>query len=158
MTTRTDSNAGQPQDDGNDTSGGGLRKQLEKALADNKQLKAGERARAFTDAGLDTSVGLGKAISQVYEGEPTAEAVLAFATDEYGFVPTTGAPAVHPQAAQIALGHQQLDQVGNVAGSLQESSRLERLQAASAEGNFGQTGAIKAAQMQDMMDRQNNPR
>jgi hypothetical protein len=158
MTTQDQqSNTEAPVDDGNDSSGGGLRKQLEKALAENKDMKAQARSAAFLQAGLDTSIGLGKAISQVYEGDATAEAVLAFATEEYGFVPTPEGGTPHPQAAQIALGQHQLDQVGNVAGSVTQTTRLERLQTARETGDMKSEGAIMAAQMQDMMDAQARP-
>jgi len=154
MTTRSDqSHTEAPKDD--DSSGGGLRKQLEKTLARNKELEANERTRAFTDAGFDTSKGLGKAISQVYEGDVTSEAILKFASDEYEFIPTAeNQPVPHPQAAQIAVGQHQLDQVGNVAGSVTQTTRLERLQTARETGDMRAEGAIMAAQMQDMMDAQ----
>ncbi|RKZ89396.1 MAG: hypothetical protein DRQ39_00855 [Gammaproteobacteria bacterium] len=157
MTTQPDqSNTEAPE--GDDTSGGGLRKQLEKALAENKDHKQKERTRAFTDAGFDTSKGLGKAISQIYEGESSAEAVLAFAETEYGHTPTASdGSQPHPQAAQIALGQHQLDQVGNVAGSMQQTTQPERLATARATGDFESEGAIMAAQMQAMMDAQARP-
>ena len=157
MTTQANQSQSEaPTDD--DSSGGGLRKQLEKTIAENKTLKTRERTRAFTDAGFDTSTGLGKAISQVYDGESSKEAILEFASTEYGHTPTpSDAPQPHPQAAQIALGQHQLDQVGNVAGSITQTTRAQRLAEARASGNFEQQGAIMAAQMQEMMDRQAAP-
>lgn len=156
MTTEPDqSNTETPE--GDETPGGGLRKQLEKALAKNKVNEAKIRTSAFKEAGIDTQTGLGKAIAQVYDGELDADAILEFAHTEYGHVPTPAGQQPHPQAAQIALGQSQLDQVGNVAGSIQQSTRAERLAEAQAKGDFGQIGAIQAAQMQDMMDRQARP-
>jgi len=140
-----------------ETSGGGLRKQLEAALAENKVMKADARDQAFESAGIDVSTGLGKAISQVYEGDATKDAILKFAADEYGHTPAAVAPPAHPQADQIALGNAQLDQVGQVADSDTQTTRAERLSTARAAGNYEQEGAIMAAQMQDMMDRQSRP-
>ena len=140
-----------------ETAGGGLRKQLEAALAENKSMKADARDQAFVNAGIDTSTGLGKAISQVYEGDATKDAILKFAADEYGHMPEAAAPTTHPRAAEIALGNAQLDQVGMVADSDTRTTRAERLNTARAAGNYEQEGAIMAAQMQEMMDRQNRP-
>ena len=156
MTTRTE----EPTDQGDKktTEGGGLRIKLDEANAENKQLKADARLRAFSDAGLDTGTGLGKAISQIYTGANTKDAILAFAQTEYGHTPQDpAAPAPHPKAAQIALGQHQLDQVGNVAGSVQQTTRGERLAAAQASGDHETQAAIMSAQMQEMVDRQNRP-
>ena len=140
-----------------ETAGGGLRKQLEAVLAENKTMKADARNQAFDSAGIDVTTGLGKAIHQVYDGPATKDAILKFAADEYGHTPQAVAPPVHPQAAEIALGHAQLDQVGQVADSDTQTTRAERLEIARAAGDFEQEGAIMAAQMQDMVDRQNRP-
>jgi len=135
-------------DAGKDT-GGGLRKQLEASLAKTKELEARERIRAFDDAGLDTSQGLGKAISQVYEGEATKEAVAEFAKDEYGWV----APAsdAHPQAQQIATEQARVDDIGNTAGSIVPPSEADALATAEAAGDYGATLNIKGQQMADML-------
>ena len=157
MTTRTDQETNEAASD-DKSEGGGLRNQLEKSLARTKELEAEARTRAFQDAGLNTETGLGKAINQIYTGDNTKEAILAYASTEYGHVPQDpAAPAPHPQAAQIALGQHQLDQVGNVAGSVQQTTRGERLSAAEASGDFETQAAIKSAQMQEMVDRQNRP-
>jgi hypothetical protein len=135
-------------DAGKDT-GGGLRKQLEGALAENKELKTDARARAFKDAGLDTSNGLGKAISQVYEGAATQEAVAEFAKDEYGWqAPPSDA---HPQAEQIATEQARVDDIGNTAGSIVPPSEADALATAEAAGDYGTTLNIKGQQMADML-------
>lgn len=138
----------EPTDGGKDT-GGGLRKQLETSLAENKKLKADARARAFKDAGLDTSNGLGKAISQVYEGEATQEAVAEFAKDEYGW---QRAPSdAHPQAEQIETEQARVDEVGNTAGSIVPPSEADALATAEAAGDYGTTLNIKGQQMAEML-------
>ena len=140
-----------------ETSGGGMRKQLEASLARTKELEAKERVRAFTDAGFDVETGMGKAISQVYDGEVSKEAILKFSSDEYGHTPSTAetVPPPHPQAAQIAVGQAQLDAVAGVAGSVAQTTRSERLAVARQTGDSNTEAAINAANMQDMMDRQN---
>ena len=138
----------EPAEAGKDT-GGGLRKQLETALAENKGYKSRERLRAFDDAGLDTSTGLGKAIAQVYEGEASKEAVAEFAKAEYGWeAPTADA---HPQAQQIATQQARVDQVGETAGSIAPPTEADALAKAEAEGDYVTTMAIKGQQIADMM-------
>ena len=135
-------------DEGKDT-GGGLRKQLEASLAKTKKLETDARVRAFKDAGLDTSQGLGKAISQVYEGEATQEAVAEFAKDEYGW---QAAPSdAHPQAEQIATEQARVDDLGNTAGSIVPPSEADALATAEAAGDYGTALNIKGQQMADML-------
>ena len=58
---------------------------------ENKSLKeklevfeAQAKVSVFKDAGLDTTQGIGKAISQVYSGALNVEAIQTFAAEEYG--------------------------------------------------------------------------
>ena len=58
---------------------------------ENKSLKeklevfeAQAKISVFKDAGLDTTQGIGKAISQVYDGDLNVEAIQTFAAEEYG--------------------------------------------------------------------------
>ncbi len=58
---------------------------------ENKSLKeklevfeAQAKVSVFKDAGLDTTQGIGKAISQVYSGDLNVEAIQTFAAEEYG--------------------------------------------------------------------------
>jgi len=140
-----------------ETSGGGLRKKLTEANAKVKDLEAKERKRAFADAGFDVETGMGKAVARTYDGDPEKDSILKFALDEYGYQPAPAPEVTHPQAEQISLGQAQLDQVGNVAGSEVRTTREERLVKARQDGDYGAEGAIMAAQMQDMMDRQARP-
>ena len=134
-------------------SGGGLRKELERSNAENKELKADARARAFGDAGLDTTQGLGKAISQVYEGKATAEAVAAFANEEYGWVPDT-AIDTHPAAEAIQQGNARQEAMQQNSGTTAPPTQQDALAKAEAEGDTRTAMAIKANQVQAMFDRQ----
>ena len=58
---------------------------------ENKSIKeklevfeAQAKVSVFKDAGLDTTQGIGKAISQVYSGDLNVEAIQTFAAEEYG--------------------------------------------------------------------------
>ncbi|RLB68337.1 MAG: hypothetical protein DRH08_01250 [Deltaproteobacteria bacterium] len=155
MTTHDPTDAAEAADG---ETGKGLRAQLEASLSEVKTLKADARDRAFVDAGLDTSKGMGKAIAQVYDGDVSRDAILEFARTEYDYTPDDpNAAQPYPQAEQVALGQAQLDQVGNVSHSLTQSTRPERLAKARRAGDFESEGAIMGAQMQSMMDAQARP-
>ena len=55
-------------------------------LYENKiaEFEAKERTGIFTQAGLDTSKGVGKAVEMMYEGDLTVEGIQAYASEEFG--------------------------------------------------------------------------
>ena len=134
--------------------GGGLRKELERTKAELKESNIRERARAFTDAGLDTSQGIGKAISQVYEGEPTPEAVATFANEEYGWVPTAQVET-NPLAPAIQGGNARIEQVQQQSGSITPPTQADALAEAEAAGDYQRTMALKGAEVAAMFENQN---
>ena len=142
-----------------DHSPGGMREKLSSQAARIKELEAqvnvGEgqlRAEtmhhAYDALKLDPNHGVGRAVATLYDGEP--EGLAEFVRSEFGY---QARPDQHPMAAQIALGWAQLDQVGNVSGSVRQTTRAERLATAQAAGDFQTEGAILAAQAQEAMDR-----
>ena len=127
----------------------GLRAQLEAALTENKDLKAGNRERAFADAGLDITQGVGKAVYKEYEGDNTKDAILGYASAEYSYEADAGVE--HPQAAAIAEGQAALDQIGQSAGSVVPPTQVDVLAKAEAEGDYKTTLSIKGRQLADML-------
>ena len=127
----------------------GLRAQLETALSENKDLKAKDRDRAFTDAGLDITKGVGKAVYKEYDGDMTKDAILGYATEEYSY--EAGEGVVHPQAEAIAQGQAALDQVGQTAGSVVPPTQSDELAKAEAEGDYATTLAIKGQRVADSL-------
>ena len=149
-----------PEDDQGSTetadskeTGGGLRKELERSKAENKTLRESVRINAFSNAGIDTSTGLGKAIAQVYDGENTAEAIQKFANEEYGWVATQQV-ADHPAAQAIHEGNARQEQMQQQSGSIVPPTNQDALAKAEAEGDWDTTMAIKSRQVQEMFDRQ----
>ncbi len=131
-----------------ETEAKGLRGQLETALDELKTYKTRDKVRAFADAGLDTTTGLGKAIAKEYEGDMTKDAVLEYASAEYGHV--AGETQQHPQADAINTGQAALDQVGQTAGSVAPPNREDVLAKAEAEGDMATTMAIKSQKIAEM--------
>ena len=127
----------------------GLRSQLEAALSENKDLKAKDRDRAFADAGLDITKGVGKAVYKEYDGDMTKDAILGYAAEEYSH--EAGEGEVHPQAEAIATGQAALDQVGQTAGSVVPPTQSDELAKAEAEGDYATTLAIKGQRVADSL-------
>lgn len=122
-----------------------LREALKRAQADNAKLTTQLMGRAYSEAGLDTSTGLGKAISKEYKGEPTVEALLAFAKEEYSYEPV--AVPDNPQAATITAEQRKLDSVTSVSTSVVPLNEQDALRQAEQSGDFKTAGAIKAARL-----------
>jgi len=122
-----------------------LRKAYNKTVAENAQLKAQLMERAYTEAGLDTTSGLGKAIAKEYKGDPTTEGLLEYAKDEYDWEPK--AAPDNPDAPVIATEQAKLDQAQTVSGSQVPLNESDALRQASADGDLQTAGAIKAAQL-----------
>jgi len=125
-----------------------LREALKRAQADNAKLTTQLMGRAYTEAGLDTSSGLGKAIAKEYKGDPTVEALLAFAKEEYSYEPV--AAPDNPQAQTIADEQKKLDGVQAVSGSTVPLNESDALKQAEQSGDFKTAGAIKAARLRAM--------
>ncbi len=138
--------------------GKGLRAQLEKQIAATKaerEVSADYRTkllnRSYEELNLDPTKLIGKAIAEKFDGEPTTEALAAFAKEEYGYEPPAQAEEQHPQAQQIAQGQAALDQVGQTAGSIVPPTEVDSLAKAESEGDYSTTLAIKGQQMAEML-------
>jgi len=131
--------------------GKGLRAQLEKTLAENRELKADKLGATFASLGLELDKGLGKAIAKEYDGALSKEAVAEFAKEEYGYVAEPVVPQ-HPDTPVITQEHARLDQVGQTAGSVAAPTQDEQLAAAEAAGDYTTTMGIKGNQVAKMFN------
>jgi len=138
-------------DEATPETGKGLRAQLEKTLAENKELKADKLGSTFASLGLELDKGLGKAIAKEYDGALSKEAVAQFAQAEYGYVAPEIVPQ-HPDAPVITQEHARLDQVGQTAGSVAAPTQDEQLAAAEAAGDYTTTMSIKGGQVAKMFN------
>jgi hypothetical protein len=131
-----------PKDDGK-----GLRKQLNASLDREKKYKTQLLDNAYEELKLDPNTGLGKAIAKEYEGEPTLDALAAYAKDEYEYEAPAAESADHPQAELIAQQQAALDAVGGTAGSVVDPTQGDVLAQAEADGDYQKTMAIKAQEV-----------
>jgi hypothetical protein len=126
-----------------------------------KQLRAAEKAAkaeasgyrtllmksAYAEIGLTSDNGLGKAIAKEYNGEPTTEALIKFAQDEYGYTKPVGED--HSEAQIIVAGQAALDQASEGSGSATPRATQDALAKAEAEGDNATRMAIKGKQVAD---------
>ena len=124
--------------------GGGLRTQLEAALAENRELKGEKRDGIIQGLGLQTDKGLGLALAEQFDrGEIGLDAIASTATEKYGHIVPETAPPAHPQQQQIQQGQQQLDQVNAQAGSIPQPTVHDQIAQAEAEGRWQDAMALK---------------
>ena len=117
-----------------------LREALKRANEDRDKYKAQAMTTAYAEVGLDPDKGLGKAIAEMYDGEPTAEALAEFAA-EYGHE----APEVeNPAQPAIDAGNQRLDDAHQASQSDEPKTQHEQAREAAAGGDLRTAGNIKA--------------
>lgn len=131
----------------------GLRKQLEAAQAEIKELKTFKRTTAFKEAGFDPDSGYGKALARTFEGEPTPEAIREYAKNEYGWEPeqTQAAPERTEAETQREQAQGRADQVTASSTSVEPPDDLQgQIAKAEADGDWQTAGALKSQLLNKM--------
>lgn len=131
-----------------DTTPAGLRATLDRKEERIKELqekvnqqKVHLMERAFSDAGLDPTTGIGKAVAKEYEGDPAPESIQSFAREEYGWEPE---PEQASEMAAVVTEAQQRVATATAGGSSTPTQEID-LQIAEAEkaGNFAESIRLK---------------
>lgn len=152
--------------EGNESEGSALRRQLEAALNENKTLKAEKRERAFKDAGLDPERGIGKAVAKLYEGDVDPESIQDFAKAEFEWEPPSGEegdgdgsgngtgnqnpnPSGWTPERQQALNDGESRRAGMANGALppRDPSTTDRMKQAEAEGDWDTFDRLAAQEL-----------
>jgi len=95
-----------------------LREEFKKIKAENKQLKGQAMHSALNEIGLNPEVGLGKAVTKLYDGDVTTASIKQFVETEFGEVNAIDAatPQEMPPANQNVVDAQsrveQLNKLG----------------------------------------------
>jgi hypothetical protein len=128
--------------------GSALRKQLETVLAENKELKAQHRVRAFKDAGYDPDSGHGKALAKLYDGTPDPDAIRQFAKDEFGWdPPSASAEVVTPGASPDEWAT--VASVSTTTAPPSDPSSIDnQIAKAEAEGDWDQFDRLSAVKLE----------
>ena len=73
-----------------------LREEYKKLKAENKQFKANAMTSALSSLGLEPDKGIGKAVTKLYDGDLTVEAIQEFVAQEFGEVSSSEQPSQQP--------------------------------------------------------------
>ena len=96
-----------------------LRNEFKKLKAENKELRASAMNTALSSLGLEADKGIGKAVSKMYDGPVTVDAIKQYASDEFGLGDSE--VAAEPQTAEEA------SVVDNTVAAQQRVQNLQNL-------------------------------
>lgn len=128
-----------------------LREALARTQAENAELRGKLLEGAYEAIGLDPSKGLGKAIAKEYKGEPTKEALAAFAAEEYGH--EVAAPPENPAEPAIHEATKVEDKIDAIATPDVPQDRAQRIAQAEANKDYATAGREKADALAAMFQR-----
>ena len=93
-----------------------LREEYKKLKAENKQFKANAMNTALGSLGLSADKGIGKAVTKLYDGDVTVEAIKDFVAQEFGEVSSSEQPSASPEVKSNVVEAQsrveQLNKIG----------------------------------------------
>ena len=93
-----------------------LREEYKKLKAENKQFKANAMENALSSLGLQADKGIGKAVTKLYDGEVTVDAIKEFVAQEFGEVSSSEQPSAAPEVTNNVVEAQsrveQLNKIG----------------------------------------------
>lgn len=141
--TTTETESGGPKE---------LREALARREAENKRLRGILMENAFRTLGLDPTKGIGKAIAKEYDGEPTVEAVEAYAVDEYGWEKQSGTQP-SPEAALIETAQQRVTQATSGSVTAPPPSDLDQqIREAESKGDWVTSMSLKAQKLRGILE------
>ena len=93
-----------------------LREEYKKLKAENKQFKADAMNTALGSLGLSADKGIGKAVTKLYDGDVTVDAIKEFVAQEFGEVSSSEQPSATPEVNNNVVEAQsrveQLNKIG----------------------------------------------
>ena len=107
-----------------------LREEYKKLKAENKQFKANAMDNALSSLGLEADKGIGKAVTKLYDGEVTVDAIKEFVAQEFGEVSSSEQPSAAPEVTNNVVEAQsrveQLNKIGVNAEPVDVSSEFAK--------------------------------
>ena len=91
-----------------------LRAEYKKLKAENKEFKANAMSNALGSLGLEADKGIGKAVTKLYDGDVTVEAIQEYIAKEFGEVSSSEPTEqdVSENVVQAQTRVEQLNQIG----------------------------------------------
>tara|TARA_R100000278_G_C5435378_1_gene151727 strand:- start:53 stop:535 length:483 start_codon:yes stop_codon:yes gene_type:complete len=132
----------------------GLREQLKKEQARRKEAESQLVGLTLSELGLKRDEGLGKAVTQLYDGPIDKESISKFVSEEFNYVPNqdvSEAPVEQvTKAQQVNTSEARVQQLNQVAGHVQSTSLEDQFIDIMNTGNTKQTIAAKLAMMDNI--------
>lgn len=125
--------------------GSALRKKLEEALAENKELRQERRHRAYKDANLPE--GSYDVFDSMYDGELTPDALTEFAKAK-GFAVGQPATETTEQEQSTPTGEEALSQLNSGTIPPRDPSVDDRMKQAEAEGDWATFDRLAAEKLE----------
>ena len=109
------------------------------------------KVTVFKDAGLDTTQGIGKAISQVYKGDLNVEAIKTFAAEEYGVTTETDVGQQDGIREEIQDSQTRLANINknSVVDSFNTDDLFEAIKKSEQEGDVKNSMRLKLAAIEE---------
>jgi len=91
-----------------------LREEYKKLKAENKQFKVTAMNDALSSLGLSADKGIGKAVTKLYDGEVSVNAIREFVTQEFGEVSSSKQPSeqISNNVVEAQSRVEQLNKIG----------------------------------------------
>ena len=92
-----------------------LREEYKKLKAENKQFKANAMTSALSSLGLQPDKGIGKAVTKLYDGDLTVEAIQEFVAQEFGEVSSSEQPSQQPDVnSNVVEAQSRVEQLNKI--------------------------------------------
>lgn len=133
-----------------------LRAALDRKTEEAKKYRGLLMQSAFSSLGFDPSKGLGKAIAKEFDGEPTVEAISAYAAEEYGWEPPSKeeTPPVQPTPQQAIQqpAQQRVDQAIQQSTPANANTLDQQIQDAEAKGDWITAMSLKTQKLTESLN------
>jgi len=138
----------------------GLREQLKKEQARRKEAESQLVGLTLSELGLNQAEGLGKAVTQLYDGPIDKESISKFVSEEFNYVPNqdvSEAPIeqIVNKTEQVNTSEARVQQLNQVAGHVESQNMEDQFRDILNTGTPKDTIRAKLAMM-DNIKQQNN--
>ena len=130
-----------------------MRDRIKELEGVEKEYKTVKMDNAIQSAGFDPSSGQGKALKDLYKGDLEADAIKAFAAEQYGW--GEGTPAVQEQEAQkarVVTSQNSLDAVIDASVPVEPANINDQIATAMQDGDWKKSSALKTTKLKTLME------
>ena len=130
-----------------------MRERIKELEGVEKEYKTVQMDNAIQSAGFDPASGQGKALKDLYKGDLEADAIKAFAAEQYGWGEES--PEVQEQEAQkarVVTSQDSLDTVIDASVPVEPANKDDQIAQAMQDGDWQKSSALKAEKLKALMN------